>query len=158
MNPPNRVIALDPGEVFNGAAQISVPDIRKPSTWLIDWARTFHSPDECVDTMWSTIQRNGGLDPKYHRIDYVVEGWRNYGGQVTWSECATVEVIGAIKHGCRRWGCNEFAIQPARIKRPAFARMAKEGLVMPKGVDQHARDAVAHGFWYLLGLFDMLES
>jgi len=134
-----RVLAIDPGErhvgyvIMWGFAVIEVNVLE---------------PDPAVQWFWSMLD-NAQLD------HVVIEQWRNYGEQVTWSECTTVEVIGAVKHKClhRKIPCVK---QPALIKRPGFARMRAHGFEMPDmshiPTDQrgHARDAVVHGYWWLL--------
>lgn len=132
-----NLLSFDPGERFCGYAVFWDWEILEVNVL---------SPDQFVQWAWQMIEGD--------QFDVVVgEQWRNYGDQVTWSECRTVEVLGAIRHKCLQQSV-EFCTQAALIKRPGFARMRAHGVEMPDlshipTDDQgHARDAVVHGCWY----------
>jgi hypothetical protein len=82
----------------------------------------------------------------------VIEEFRLYpwmAQNLGFNDMKTSQMIGALKFLANRIG-SPVHMQPASIKKPAFARMKAEGFEMPKGT-QHAKDAVAHGFWWHYG-------
>lgn len=136
---PLNLLAVDPGERFVGMAWFYKGEYVHCDTM---------SPDDAVDKAWNQIEMEA--------LDVVVaEAWRNYeGGNVTWSECRTAEIIGALRHKCRLHDV-EFITQPATIKRPADGRMEYHQLTfpdlrsIPASERVHAMDAIRHGCWYL---------
>lgn len=137
--PRIRVVSIDPGEKFVGIA-----------LWTrgqVVWAEVM-PPDEAVDWVWAHLD---GRD--FERV--VMENWRNFGSQVTWSTCGTVEVIGAVKHKARQCGI-PVTLQPSTILRPGRARMSAHGVAFPDlshipAKDRnHAESAVIHGAWWHL--------
>jgi hypothetical protein len=58
-------------------------------------------------------------------------------------------MIGAMKYLAQRIG-TPITMQPASIKKPAFAGITAAQFPMPKG-NQHVKDAVAHGWWWHYG-------
>lgn len=135
----NVIVSIDPGEKFVGLAY-----------WVQGQCRYAHvlSPDEAVDYVWTYLDT--------HVLERIVmENWRNFGSQVTWSTCGTVEVIGAVKHKARRADV-PVAMQPSTILRPGRARMSAHGVAFPDlshipAKDRnHAESAVIHGAWWHL--------
>lgn len=91
-----RVVSIDPGGIHCGVAMWVGADTGK---WSCEWAREF-SVEGCIDFVFD-------CDPD--EIDRViVEGfWLKPGFDAlrqAGSEMETVEVIGAIRHICRRVG------------------------------------------------------
>lgn len=134
---PLRMLAVDPGERYVGHAQFYGDEV-------IDCG--VRDPDSAVEGMWAQIENQ--------QFDIVVaELWRNFGEQVTWSDCRTVEVIGALHHMCRRHGV-PMARYPSFILRPGRARMKAHGLEMPDmshisaDLRNHAESATIHGYWW----------
>lgn len=134
-----KLLAVDPGERHVGCAIFWGRELVE--TRVLD-------PEPAVRWIWQMIE-----NAQFELV--IVEQWRNYGAEVTWSECTTVEVIGAIKHMCVRHSV-QCLKQPALVKRPARARMRAHGIDQPdlshitKDQQIHASDAVAHGWWWLL--------
>lgn len=131
------MLAVDPGERYVGYGLFWGDEV-------IDCGVT--DPDSAIDRMWKQIENA--------QFDIVVaELWRNFGEQVTWSDCRTVEVIGALHHMCRRHGV-PMAKQPSTLLRPGRARMRAHGLSMPDmqhietGLRNHAESAITHGYWW----------
>lgn len=82
-------------------------------------------------------------------VEVIIEEYRLYPDllqQQGYSKVQTVEVIGVIRYLCGLAGV-EMIEQGASIKKPAFAVMKARGFEWPKGLDQHAKDAVAHGYY-----------
>lgn len=134
-----RLLSVDPGEMHVGYAMFH---------GQVCINADVADPDIAIAILWVCIENN--------QFDAVVcESWRNYSETVTWSECRTVEVIGALSHMCKRHDV-PFTKQPATIKRPGLARMHAHGLEMPDlshvpTRDRiHAQDAVVHGYWNML--------
>lgn len=135
-----RLLAVDPGELYIGAAVYH--------GWECLQADTILGAAEAVDRFWREIE-----DGRYDVV--VSEQWRNFDAQVTWSEVRTVEVIGALRHKCRQQQV-PFFVQPSAILRPGRARMAAHGLqvpdlshITPAKNRTHAENAVVHGAWHL---------
>lgn len=135
----HRFLAVDPGERYVGIADFQGDQVIRADTL---------TPEQAVDWIWDLIER-GDIE------GVVIEQWRNYDATITWSECETVEVIGAVRHKCRRHGKN-LVKQPALIKRPGRARMRAHGHQMPNldhiptRLRVHVQDAIIHGYWYRL--------
>jgi len=134
-----RLLAVDPGEVFIGYAEFVGIQCMN-----LDCA----GPDEAIDLMWDRIAAG-------HYDQVVAEQWRNYGDEMSWSECRTAEINGALRHFCRRHEV-PFDTQPARIMRPGLARAKHHGMELPEEIQQlpnlhrpHARSAWIHGAWWL---------
>lgn len=135
-----RLLAVDPGELYIGAAVYH--------GWECLNADTILGADEAVDRFWREIE-----DGRYDVV--VSEQWRNFDAQVTWSEVRTVEVIGSLRHKCRQSNI-PFFCQPSTILRPGRARMAAHDLeipdlthIKPAKNRTHAENAVVHGAWHL---------
>lgn len=133
-----RLLAFDPGERFCGYAILD---------GHVVVATGVDNPNDFVD--WFLGRMAKGVAPPWTHV--VGEEWRNYdGGEATWSTCATAEILGVVRHACRRRNM-PFYTQPARIKKPGFARMRYRGIEMPvlrqipSSDRQHAKDAIVHG-------------
>lgn len=133
-----RLLAFDPGERYVGYVVMYGWEVLRVDTL---------DPDQAIELFWAGIE-NGQYDA------VVGEQWRNYSSTVTWSECETVEVLGAVKYMCRRHRV-PFYKQPALIKRPGRARMRAHGVVeppldhIPVKLRVHASDASIHAAWWL---------
>jgi hypothetical protein len=133
-------VSVDPGEKFVGLAYWRALDGVCLHAKVV-------SPDEAVDMLWTQLETS-----VLERV--VMESWRNFGAEVTWSTCGTVEVIGAVKHKARQKSI-EVVMQPSTILRPGRARMQAHGVAFPDlshipAKDRnHAESAVIHGNWYI---------
>ena len=78
----------------------------------------------------------------------VVEEYRVYPGQNTWSEVETTWLIGVILYHSRKLGI-PVKRQKAAVKKPTFALLAARGTPL-RGDTQHARDAEAHGWRWVM--------
>lgn len=63
------------------------------------------------------------------------------------SDLKTPQLIGVIRYIAEKQGL-DFVLQGASIKKIAFTRMRVGGVAL-HGKNQHARDAEAHGWYYL---------
>ena len=130
-----RFLSIDPGEEHVGVAMFS----RSDGKWEAMWSNT-SAPDRAVDYIWHTVA--------HLAVDNVIaEQWRVYPGMAEWSECRTAEVIGVVRHLCRRFNI-PFETVPARVKNPAraFVRRADIPLI---GDTVHAKDAELIGWYWI---------
>lgn len=132
-----RMVAVDPGEVYVGYAYFVGPQVIDVEVF---------SPEQAIDRIWSQLDNQ--------QVDVcVAEQWRNFDERVTWSECRTVEVLGAISHKCRQRGV-PLVRQPSTLLRPGRGRMRAHGVVFPDlshipAKDRnHVESALTHGWWY----------
>ena len=134
-----KLLAVDPGELYVGIAEFVGWEVMNTSVL---------PPNDAVDMIWRGLE-NGHYD------QVVMESWRTY-TEALWTECLTVEVIGAVKHKARQCGV-PVKMQPNTIKRPAAARMLSHGIEFPASLAaistvrlrQHPTDACMHGYWWL---------
>lgn len=132
---PTQFYSIDPGEEHVGVAHFR----KEADGWHVAWARTY-TPNDAVDMMLPFIER--GLPGAV-----ICEQWRVYPGMSEWSECLTAEIIGVMRHACRRKNI-PFDTVPARMKKPAeaFTRRASVTLI---GDTVHARDAELIGWFFV---------
>lgn len=132
----SKLIAIDPGEKHNGIAELVNSD-----GWVL--------------TSLLTLDQEGVADrledQALTRVLVVIEEYRLYPWllqQQGYSAVKTVEMIGVVRHICRRreWRLVE---QPATIKKPAAGWMQRKG-IDHQGKNQHERDAEMHAYHYLL--------
>lgn len=128
------IISIDPGDSHVGFAVWEHGE-------LIRWVKL--SPQATI----SELESVQGLDIL---STVVVESYRLYpwlAHQQGYSALKTPQLIGVIKYLAWKSGA-DVVEQNATIKAKAFAGMAMAGFTMPR-TNQHVRDAIAHGWWYI---------
>ncbi len=152
--PTFRMLAVDPGDVHNGVAWITINGPKVTREWTRDWSH---------ETLY------GFVEARKDEIDVlVVEAFRLYpelAFDQGYSDFPTVQTIGVLKDmATRRFHFPHLEVQGASIKRKA--RRIGERLKAPgkfrtlgsgrgkylgwdfDGPTQHERDATAHGVWW----------
>lgn len=97
-----HVVSIDPGAVHCGVALWRQPngEVDETGQWECVWAIEM-TPDDCVDFVWD-------VGPRAPGIRIAIEGfWLKPGKaalQQAGSSMETVEIIGVVRHICRRHG------------------------------------------------------
>lgn len=128
------VISIDPGDSHVGYAEWEQKTLTR-------WCKI--TPPQAVIEIENRIG-TGTL------ATLVIESYRLYpwlAQQQGYSELKTPQLIGVLKYLAWKAGANVIE-QNATIKKRAFDKMTQDGYEMPK-TNQHVRDAIAHGYWYL---------
>lgn len=132
-----QLVAIDPGEIHCGVATWNDSDT-DPHVYEYD-------PELLAEVLESWYHGSGW------KPTTVIEEFRLYPWKAQeqgYSQLKTVEVIGVVRHLCRRFGVT-LVEQSATIKKPTFAQLQARGVLL-KGTNQHMRDAEAHGWYYQL--------
>lgn len=134
----DRRIAIDPGERNIGVALFVGDDLKQALTYTDEHDRFYRN-------LVHWLSREGERQP----VEIVIEEYRLYPDkamQQGYSQLKTVEVIGVVRYLCSLASVPMIE-QGASIKKPTFAIMKARGVEMKRGLDQHARDAIAHGYY-----------
>ena len=135
------LLAIDPGEVHTGFALFRA-DVGndRPWVWKLRDAWTIDGRELAEDRIVEMLH-----DLPVEQV--VIEEFRIYPGQNTWSEVQTAWLIGVVLHHCRRLGI-PIKRQKAAVKKPTFAILRSRGTPL-RGDTQHAKDAEAHGWFWI---------
>ncbi len=131
---PQRIIALDPGEIHCGVAHF-YHDVG----WHLDTTMEL-SPGGMFHLLETTSVRG---------LQVVCEEYRLYPWLLQeqgFSEVPTAEHIGVVKYLAAKRNYDLF-MQSASIKKPSAGIMSAFGIEQT-GKNQHCRDAEMHGWYY----------